>query len=1046
MSKFFIHRPVFACVISIIIVIAGFIGLISSGVEEYPSLTPPQIVVTTSYSGADAQTIADTVAAPLENAINGVENMIYMQSSASSSGELTISVYFEIGTDPSDAKVNVNNRVSPVLSLLPSEVQRVGVNVYERSGSMLEVLAFFDPSEQMDITEVSNYVSMNVIDELKRVPGVGQAVAIGNRNYSMRVWIEPGLLKLHNMTVAEVIAAIQEQNSQFAVGKIGEQPTSFENPYVFSVQSEGRLKTVEEFENIILRADQNGNILRLKNVAKIELGAQEYTVNGKYEGHDMAPALIFLQNGANALEVATNVNKKLDELKTGFPGHLDYAVAYDTTEFVQISINEVKHTFFEAMILVILVIYMFLGSLRATIIPVLAVPVSICGAFIGIYAFGFTINLITLFSLVLAIGIVVDDAIIVIENVERILHEEPNLTVKEATIKAMSEITAPVISIVLVLSAVFVPVSFMEGFVGAIQRQFALTLVASVCFSGFVALTLTPALCAIFLKRRTGKPFWLVRKFNEFFDFSTKIFSAGVAQVLRHVFISLIFVGIIMFVTAALFKATPGGLVPNEDKGAVLVMTTMPPGTSLAKTEEDVEFISALARQNPNVKQIATIAGYDMIAGALRESGAGMFIILKDWSERKGYENSNEAIANTLTGQLYMADARSLSFGVTPPPIMGLSLTGGFELYAENMQGKTYKEIEEDMQRVVAKANASEVLQNVRTTLDTNFPVYNLTLDREKIKMLGISFSDIFSTLNSTIGQYYVNDFNLLGRTFRVYLRAHDYYRSAPADINGLYVRASNGELVPLNSILTLKRSLGADLVERFNAYPAAKLMGDPKPGYTSGQAIAEIERIIAEELPEGYGIGWAGSAYQEVNSSGTGTKAFILGLVFVFLILAAQYERWLMPLAVLTAVPFSVFGALLFTWARGLSNDVYFQIGLLLLIGLAAKNAILIVEFAMKQHSEEGKGIIESAVNAARLRFRPIVMTSLAFGLGVLPLVIASGAGSSARHALGTGVMGGIIAATTISIFFVPLFFYLLESFNGWINRQKAKFAKSDE
>lgn len=1032
-SKFFITRPVLACVISIIIVIAGLISMSNSSVEEYPKLTPPQIVVTAQYSGADAQTIADTVAAPLENAINGVDNMIYMQSSASSSGEVSINVYFKIGTDPSQAKVDITNRVTPALSLLPQEVQRVGVNVSERSSTMLEVLAFYDPSGAMDVINIHNHVSVNIADELKRVPGVGQATVLGNKDYSMRIWLEPGKLKKFNLTIPEITSAIKEQNSQYAAGKIGEEPTKMGNAFIYTIQASGRLKTTKEFENIIIRADKDGKFLRLKDIAKIELGAANYSVEAKFQGYSMVPVIIFMQSGANAIAVSDGVKNKLEELKKSFPGKLTYASAYDTTEFVKISIEEVKHTFFEALILVILIIYMFLGNLRSTIIPILAVPVSICGAFIGIYAFGFSINLITLFSLVLAIGIVVDDAIIVIENVERILHEERDLSVKEATIKAMDEIQTPVISIVLVLSAVFVPVAFMEGFVGVMQRQFALTLVSSVAFSGFVALTLTPALCAMVLKKKEAEPFWFVRKFNQFFDFSTRIFSAGVARILRHVVISLAFVGVIIFAMMELVKVVPSGLVPSEDKGSVMVMTTLPAGSTLSRTKEDLEFISALAKQNQNVTRVTSIAGFDMSAGGLRESGGAMFISLKDWDERKGKQNSNSAVASELTGKMMMLDSNSLSFALTPPPIMELSLTDGFELYAQNITGKNYNEIEADMQKIVAIANKNPALKNVRTTLDTNFPIYNLTIDKEKVKMLDVSISDIFSTLNATIGQYYVNDFNLLGKTYKVYLRAKDKYRDSATDIENLYVRSGSGELVSLNSLITLKRGTGADMVERFNAFPAAKIMGDANDGYTSSKAISAIEEIIKQELGDEYSIGWSGTAYQEVNSSGTGTKAFIFGLIFVFLILAAQYERWLMPLAVLTAVPFSVFGALLFTWVRGLNNDVYFQIGLLLLIGLAAKNAILIVEFAMQEHINNGKSIKDSAIAAAKMRFRPIIMTSLAFGFGVLPLVIADGAGSASRHALGTGVIGGIIAASTISIFFVPLFYYLLESLNLW-------------
>lgn len=1038
-SKFFINRPVFASVLSIIIVIAGIIGLKILPVEEYPQLTPPQVLVSATYSGADAQTIADTIATPLENAINGVENMIYMQSTSSSSGLMLLNIFFDVGTDPQTATVNVNNRVATALAQLPEEVKRVGVTVRQRNSAMLEVLTFYDPSGAMSDTEVNNYVTINVADALKRIPGVGDASVVGSKDYSMRIWLKPDLLKKFNLTTTDVINAIREQNSQYQAGKIGEQPMDINNPYVYSIKPEGRLKTPQQFENIILRAEQNGEFLKLKDVANVELGAENYVFSGQINGQSMVPVMIFLQNGANALNVAEAVKRKTDELEKSFPGQLTYQIPYDTTDFVRISIKEVIKTFAEAMILVILVIYMFLGNVRATIIPMLAVPVSILGTFAGLYAMGFSINLITLFAMILAIGIVVDDAIIVIENVERILHEEPDLSVKEATIKGMSEIVAPVISIVLVLSSVFIPVSFMEGFVGVIQKQFALTLVVSVCISGLVALTLTPALCAIILKKKDTPPFWFVKKFNDFFDFSTRIFTRGVSKILKHVFISLICVGIIIFMMLELFKSVPGSLLPNEDKGIVLGITSLPPASTLNKTLDDAKIISSVILKEPTAKRVTGLYGYDILAGALRENAGVAFINMSDWASRPGEGNSSFALANRLNQKLYFQDRDSQTFFTTPPPISSLSLTGGFEVYAQNTTGKSYEQIEADMKKVIQKANQDPALNLVRTTLETTFPQYDLTLNREKIKMMGVNIADIFTTINANIGQYYVNDFNILGKTFKVNLRAVSSYRDSPENLRSLYVRASDGDMVPLDSVVTLTRSLGADNVDRFNGFPAAKIMGEPKPGYTSRQAIDAMTKVFKEVLPDGYYLGWSGSAYQEITSTGKGAQAFVFGLIFVFLILAAQYERWLMPLAVVTAVPFSVFGSLLFTWARGLNNDIYFQIGLLLLIGLAAKNAILIVEFAMQEHLK-GKPILESAVDAARLRFRPIIMTSLAFTLGVLPMALATGAGAASRHALGTGVIGGMIAASTIAIFFVPLFFYILESFNAWLDKKRKK------
>ena len=1038
-SKFFIDRPIFATVVSIIIVIAGAMAIKGLPIEEYPKLTPPQISVSATYTGADAQTIADSVASAIEDQINGVENMLYMQSTSSSSGSLSINVYFKIGTSAKQATIDVNNRVQAALSRLPQEVQNMGVTVRERSGSILEVIGFTSP--KMNPIDMYNYVNLNIADEVKRVNGVGDTVLIGSKEYSMRIWLKPDLLAYYKLTPSDVIAQIKIQNSQYAAGKIGEQPSDGDNPYVYSVRTGGRLKNASQFGDIIIKS-ADGATLKLKDVATVELGAASYANDAMLNGKDAVPLLIFMQNDANALATAQAVNAKLDELSKNFPEGFTHTIAYNPTEFIEVSIHEVIKTFIEAMILVIIVMYMFLKSFRATVIPMLAVPVSIIGTFGGLYAMGFSINLITLFALILAIGIVVDDAIIVIENVERILHEEKDITVKEATYKAMEEVQTPVISIVLVLSAVFVPVSFMEGFVGVIQRQFALTLVTSVCISGFVALTLTPALCGVMLKKQESKPFWFVQKFNDFFDWSTKIFTAGVAKVLRHVIISLILIGVMGFATFELFKKVPSGLVPSEDKGALMVITSLPPSSNMLKTKEEVKTISNMVLSNPNVEFTMGFAGYDMLAGALRENSAISFIKLKDWSQRKTPDSQADALTGPFNGMLW-GSKESMSFVVNVPPIMGLSMTGGFEMYLQNKSGKSYSQIEEDVKKVVAAASARPDLTSVRSTLETNYRQFKIDVDRQKAQMFDVSESEIFSAIGSTFGSYYVNDFNLFGKSYRVYARGEEGFRNNPEDLRKIYVRSSGGEMIPLNSVATLTRILGPDIVDRFNLFPAAKIQGDPKPGYTSGDAIKAIQEVVEQTLNmEEYSISWAGTAYQEVSSQGTGSTAFIFGMIFVFLILAAQYERWLIPLAVITAVPFAVFGSLLAVWARGLTNDIYFQIGLLLLIGLSAKNAILIVEFAMQERLA-GKSVFDAAVNAARLRFRPIVMTSLAFTLGVFPMVISTGAGAASRHSLGTGVIGGMIAATTIAIFFIPMFYYLLEKLNNKVWDKKPSEAQ---
>ncbi|MDY5616235.1 MAG: multidrug efflux RND transporter permease subunit [Helicobacter sp.] len=1037
-SKFFINRPVLAMVMSIIIVIAGGLSIASLAVEEYPQVTPPQVVVQATYPGASAEVISSSVASILENSINGVEGMIYMQSSSTSSGSLSINIYFTNETDPDQATINVNNRVQAVMSSLPQEVQRQGVTVDKRSSTILAVYSLFSDSPAHDTTFIANYAAINILEELKRVPGVGDATLFSRQEYSMRIWLSPDKLTKYNLTPAEVIALVQEQNSQFAAGFFGQEPVRKDLDFTYTVTTQGRFTTPEEFGNILVRTNPDGSSLLLKDLARIELGAEDYSVNAFYNGRPAVAFGLFLQPGANALSVAEGVAKKIKELSQSFPEGLQYAIPYDTTSFVDVSVKEVIKTFIEAIILVIIVIYFFLQNFRATIIPVLAIPVSIIGTFAGMYLLGFSINLLTLFGLILAIGIVVDDAIIVIENVERLISEE-NLSVKDATIKAMEEIASPVVAIVLVLSAVFIPIAFIGGFSGEIYKQFAITIVISVVISGFVALTLTPALCVSILKKIEPKPFWIVKKFNDFFTWLTHQFTDKVAHAIRRgVFYVILFVGLLA-VTYGLFTRVPTGLVPAEDKGMLIVSMKLPPATALSKTSDTASFMESTIRNNPNVEAVMALAGYDMLSSAVRTFGGTAFVKLKDWDLRKDESQKSQVLAQSLTGQL-MQNPNAVIFALNPPPIMGLSLTDGFEIYIQNRTGGSIQDLQKYTQMVLQEAQKRPELTGVGTTLSVDIPQYNVKLDRQKAKSLGVNIDDVFSTLQATFGSYYVNDFNLYGRTFKVSMQSESAFRESPDNLRDVFVRSNNGDLIPISSLVTFERIIGADVLERFNLFPAAKLMGDAAQGYSSGDALKAIEEVANQVLPQGYSIAFSGSSYQEKNAGGTGAIAFIFGLIFVFLILAAQYERWLMPLAVLTAVPFAVFGAILATWLRGLNNDIYFQIGLVMLIALSAKNAILIIEFAMEAREKHGKNIYDSAVEAARLRFRPIVMTSLAFTIGVLPLVVSSGAGAASRHAIGTGVLGGMLAATFIATFFIPLFYTYFARFGEFLGSLRKK------
>lgn len=1027
-SSFFIKKPVFAGVLSIIIFLTGIIAMFNLPIEQYPRVLPPQIIVSTSYPGASADTIAKTVAAPLEEQINGAKNMLYMNSVAEDSGRLSINIFFEIGTDPDSAKIDVNNRVQAALSKMPEQVQRQGVVVGERSPSILMFAMLQSPNNTYDSIYLSNYALLNLVESLKRVKGVGDAMIFGAKDYSIRIWMDPLKLSKYSLATTDVISAIKEQNNQYAAGKIAAEPIAQKQMYTYTIKTPQRFENPSQFGNIVIRANEDGSTLKLKDIATIELGASDYSVQTRLNSSPSIPIGVYLQSGANSLETADAIKKALEDASKNFPEDMTYSIPYDSTDFISASINDVVKTFVEALILVILIIFLFLQSWRATIIPFIAVPVSIVGAFAGMYALGFSINLLTLFGLVLAIGIVVDDAIIVIENIER--HMEEGKTPKEAAYIAMKEVTGALIAIILVLGAVFIPVAFMGGLSGEMYRQFAITIVISVIISGFVALTLTPALCVKILKNKKHEPKGFFKWFNDSFAKATKGYSVIVKKSIRFSLISVLLYAGLLFVSWDMFKSMKTGLLPDEDQGTIFVFGFNPPGYSMSKSLELSEEINKIIANDPSVNNIITLAGYDFTTSAQRSHTVATIIKLKNWSERPNPEQEAKALLAKFSKQL-MGTSEGFSFAVVPPPIMGMSVTGGFDMYVQDRKGGTIEDLGNVVNQIIEKAKTKPELMGVRTALAANIPQYKIEVDTEKAKAKGVNLDDIYSTINATFGSYYVNDFSLYGRTYKVNLQAKDEFRNNVDDFQYVYVRSSTGELLPINSFINYKKVVGADIVERFNLFQAAKVSGQPAAGYSSGDSLKAIEEVAKEVLPDGYTISWTGTAYQEKQVGGSSAQAFIFGIVFLFLILCALYERWLLPVSVVLAVPFAIFGAILATNLRSLDNNIYFQIGLLVLAGLAAKNAILIVEFAL-QKQKEGIKLVDAAIEAAKVRLRPIIMTSLAFTVGVMPLAISSGAGAASKHSIGTGVVGGMLTATFIAILFIPLFFVLISRLSG--------------
>ena len=1022
-TKFFITRPIFASVLSIIIVLSGLAASLKLPIAQYPQIAPPTVTITAVYPGASADTLSKTVAAPIEEQLSGVDNLLYFSSSSDSSGTLVITATFDIGTNVDQATFNVSNRVNIATPRLPDDVRRNGIIVQKKSNDILLVVMLTSKNKQYDRLFLSNYATLNIMDEIKRVKGVGDATIFGGQDYSMRVWLRPDRMALLGVSTTDISNAISAQNNQYAAGRIGQDPSPASQQLVYTVTAKGRLVDPAQFANIIIRADGPNGVLYLKDVARIELGAQNYNVTSTLDGKPGVAIPIFLQTGANALDTAKNIKLKMDELKEQFPSGMEYNIPYDTSDFVKATINEVFHTFGEALILVVLVVFLFLQSWRATLIPLIAVPISLIGTFAGLYLFGFSINLLTLFAMILAIGIVVDDAIVVLENTERLMSEE-NLAPLPAAIKSISQVSAAVIAIVLVLCAVFVPVAFQGGIAGELYRQFAVTVAIAVVISGFVALTLTPALCAMILKK-SDTPNSFFRNFNAHFLKLTNLYTKTVGLTLKHKLIGGIIFMLVVIVVTILFKIVPASFVPAEDQGYVVTVVVMPDGATLSRTTQTTENIRSSIAKDPAVGHEFAVNGFELLSGANKTNAATMFVRLKDWDARK-------TSATDIVGELFgigMSQSDGLAFAVNPPAIRGLGSAGGFEVYVQSQRDTDPIKLANVTNSFLDALRKEPSLTGINTFFRPTIPQLMIDVDEAKAISQNVRVSDIYATLQSTMGAYYVNDFNRNGRTYRVQLQAEPQFRMKADDLGKVYVRSQptstnpSGNMIPLSALSKVSNILGAEQLERYNGLLSAKVFGGGASGVSSGEAIKIVERVAKETLPEGYKVDWTAQAFQEKRTGSAAMFAFGFAIIMVFLILAAQFETWVLPLAVIMAVPFALAGALFAVLLRGMPNDIYFQIGLITLIGLAAKNAILIVEFA-EQKMEEGMPVAQAAIEAARLRFRPIVMTSMAFVLGIFPLVIATGAGAAARRSMGTGVFGGMIVATFVATIFIPLFF----------------------
>jgi len=1036
-SAFFISRPKFALVIAIVMTLAGGLSIYMLPVSEFPSISPTSIQVSGSYPGASAEVVEAAVGTPIEDAVNGVEDMIYMSSNSANDGSYRLNVTFAVGTDPDMALVRVQNRVKLAEPSLPAEVTSMGLNIYKRSPDMLKMFSFISPDESLDYKFISNYVKINVQNALARVDGISSADILGEASYSMRLWLDPDKMASLGLSVMDVHSALREQNVQVAAGKIGAPPFSGPLQTEYTLQTKGRLQEAEEFEQVVLRAREDGSAIYLRDVARVELGQSSYNFFGEVDGKPAVNLALYLTAGANALAAGKAVDEAVKNLSRNFPQDLVYAAGYDTTRYVSTAVQQVVISLLQAVALVIVITYMFLGNWRAALIPTVAIPVSLIATFAVLLVLGMSINTVTLFGLILAIGIVVDDAILVIENCDRHMRDDPAMTARDAALLTMQEVGGAIISTTLVLLAVFIPVAMLPGISGEMYRQFAVTICVAVVFSSLNALTLSPALCGLLLKSGERKEALWYQKFLSGFSRLTGGYDRGVQWVLRKLLVVAVIFLAWMGALALGISSTPTGFVPAEDKGIMLVNVQLPDASSLSRTKAAMDKVYQILKNDPSVESVTSVSGYSVLSGAMASNGGTLFVVLKHWDQRKEKSNVVFSVARRINAQAFAKVPEAQVMAIAPPAISGMGAVGGLELMLQDTLSRPPSDLAAVLNNFIVDGNQTRELQSVFSTYRANVPQYFIDVDRVKAKNLGVPLQEVFMTLQAQLGSLYINDFNIFGQTYKVIMQAESAFRADLSDLDRFYLKSSSGNMVPLSSLVTTRPILGPEVAQRYNLYRAASVRATTAPGYSSGQAMAAFENLAANTLPDGYRIEWTGMAYQEREAGNTAIYAYTLALIFVYLFLVAQYESWSIPIAIILVVPMAIGGAIAALLLTGVALNLYAQIGVVLLIGMAAKNAILIVEFARHRREQGGDAILVAAREAGRLRFRAVCMTAVSFILGIMPLVFASGAGAFGQRSLGITVFGGMLAALLVGTFFIPGFYAIVQSIRERLKRK---------